>query len=163
MAQYPPERVEQISGVPAHALRAAVDLIAGSKMLLSTCLQGVYQSNQATAAGVQVNNLNLLLGRIGRPGCGILQMNGQPTAQNTRESGADGDLPAFRNWDNPQHIEELARLWNVDASIIPHWAPPTHAMQIFRYCETGSIRMLWIQATNPAVSMCGLNEPAARE
>jgi hypothetical protein len=37
---------------------------------------------------------------IGRPGCGILQMNGQPTAQNTRETGADGDLPGFRNWAN---------------------------------------------------------------
>jgi ferredoxin-nitrate reductase len=58
-------------------------------------------------------------------------MNGQPTAQNTRETGADGDLPGFRNWDNEEHIEELARIWNVDASIIPHWAPPTHAMQIF--------------------------------
>ncbi len=45
---------------------------------------------------------------IGRPGCGILQMNGQPTAQNTRECGADGDLPGFRNWDNPAHVEQLA-------------------------------------------------------
>ena len=45
---------------------------------------------------------------LGRPGCGILQMNGQPTAQNTRECGADGDLPGFRNWENPEHIAELA-------------------------------------------------------
>ena len=28
-------------------------------------------------------------------------MNGQPTAQNNRECGADGDLPGFRNWENP--------------------------------------------------------------
>ena len=27
---------------------------------------------------------------------------------------------------------------------IPHWAPPTHAMQIFRYAEQGSIKLLWI-------------------
>src|SRR5947199_251363 len=93
---------------------------------------------------------------IGRPGCGLLQMNGEPTAQNTRETGADGDLPAFRNWDNPEHIKELASIWNVEASTIPHWAPPTHALQIFRYCEIGSIRLLWIQATNPAVSMPNL-------
>lgn len=26
-------------------------------------------------------------------------------------------------------------------------------MQIFRYCEQGSIKLLWISATNPAVSM----------
>ena len=130
-------------------------------MLVSTCLQGVYQSNQATAAAVQVNNINLILGRIGRPGCGILQMNGQPTAQNTRETGANGDLPGFRNWENPQHIDELARLWNVEPAIIPHRGPPTHALQIFRYCEIGSIRMLWIQATNPAVSLPNLGRVRA--
>jgi anaerobic selenocysteine-containing dehydrogenase len=90
---------------------------------------------------------------IGRPGCGVLQMNGQPTAQNTRECGADGDLPGFRNWSNQEHVEQLARLWNVDPLVIPHWAPPTHAMQIFRCVEQGSIRLLWVSATNPAVSM----------
>ncbi len=156
VGDYPPERGAAISGVPAQLIEAAARLIGDAKTLVSTCLQGIYQSNQATAAAVQVNNINLVRGMIGRPGCGILQMNGQPTAQNTRETGADGDLPGFRNWDNEEHITELARIWNVDASIIPHWAPPTHAMQIFRYCETGSIRMLWIQATNPAVSMPNL-------
>ena len=41
----------------------------------------------------------------------------------------------------------------MDPAIIPHWAPPTHALQIFRYAEQLSIRMLWIQCTNPAVSL----------
>jgi anaerobic selenocysteine-containing dehydrogenase len=154
--RYPVKRAAEISGVPVQQVEAAARLIGEAKSLVSTCLQGVYQSNQATAAAVQVNNINLIRGMVGRPGCGLLQMNGQPTAQNTREAGADGDLPAFRNWDNPKHIEDLAELWNVDAATIPHWAPPTHALQILRYCETGSIRMLWIQATNPAVSMPNL-------
>ena len=79
---------------------------------------------------------------IGRPGAGVLQMNGQPTAQNNRECGADGDLPGFRNWDNPAHVAaSWPTLWNVDAMTIPHWAPPTHAMQIFRYAETGLDRV----------------------
>ena len=51
---------------------------------------------------------------IGKPGCTVFQMNGQPTAQNTRETGADGDLTGMRNWQNPDHVAELARLWNVD-------------------------------------------------
>jgi anaerobic selenocysteine-containing dehydrogenase len=90
---------------------------------------------------------------IGRPGATVFQMNGQPTAQNTRETGADGTLPGFRNFENPAHVDDLAALWNVDPLTIPHWAPPTHAMQIFRYAEEGSIRFLWITATNPAVSL----------
>ena len=51
---------------------------------------------------------------IGKPGCGLLQMNGQPTSQNTRECGCDGEMPGFRNWENFRHIEDLARVWNVD-------------------------------------------------
>ena len=90
---------------------------------------------------------------IGKPGSGILQMNGQPTAQNTRETGCNGDLPGFRNWQNEAHVAELAQLWNVEPLQIPHWGPPTHAMEIFRYAEQGSIEFLWVIGTNPAVSL----------
>ena len=148
-----PEWAAAICGVPADGIREAARILGAHDRILSTCLQGVYQSHQATAAAVQVNNVNLLRGARGRPGAGILQMNGQPTAQNTRECGADGDLPGFRNWANDAHVQELAELWNVEPSTIPHHGPPTHAMQIFRYAETGSIRLLWISATNPAVSL----------
>jgi anaerobic selenocysteine-containing dehydrogenase len=150
---YPPERVAGICDVRAADVERAAELLGSSNRLLSTVLQGFYQSNQATAAACQVNNLHLLRGMIGRPGAGIYQMNGQPTAQNTRETGADGDLPGLRNWDNPEHIQRLAELWNVDPMTIPHWSPPTHAMQIWRYAEQGSIKLLWISATNPAVSL----------
>lgn len=153
VAAYTPETVQELSGVPASQLIAAAAVLANAKTLVSTVLQGFYQSMQATAASVQVNNIHLLRGLLGRPGCGIYQMNGQPTAQNTRETGADGDLPGFRNWSNEAHIQQLAELWNVDPAIIPHWAPPTHAMEIWRYAEQGSIKLLWISATNPAVSL----------
>jgi anaerobic selenocysteine-containing dehydrogenase len=153
VTEYPPEKAAQICGVPADQIREAARIIGESQRMLSTALQGFYQSMSATAASCQINNIHLLRGMLGKPGAGLLQMNGQPTAQNTRETGADGDLPAFRNWDNIEHIEQLAQLWNVDVMKIPHWAPPTHAMQIFRYAETGSINLLWVSATNPAVSL----------
>lgn len=150
---YTPEHVAGICAIEADDLRTAARIFGESDGVLSTVLQGFYQSHQATAASVAVYNLHLLRGMIGRPGAGVLQMNGQPTAQNNRECGADGDFPGFRNWDNPVHVQQLADAWNVDAMTIPHWAPPTHAMQIMSYAETGSIGFLWISATNPAVSM----------
>jgi ferredoxin-nitrate reductase len=148
-----PAWAAKVCDVPAGDITAAAELCGTTDALLATVLQGVYQSHQATAAAVQVNNLVLLRGMIGQPGCGVLQMNGQPTAQNTRECGANGDLPGFRNWENPQHVAELAELWNVEPEQIPHFGPPTHAMQIFRYAEQGSIQFLWISGTNPAVSL----------
>jgi ferredoxin-nitrate reductase len=153
VADYDPARVSGICGVPAEDIRAAARVIAESERLISTCLQGVYQSHQATTAACQVNNINLVRGMIGKPGCTVLQLNGQPTAQNTRETGADGDLTAMRNWQNPNHVAELAALWGVEPSRIPSWSPPTHIMQMMRYAESGSIRFLWVIGTNPAVSL----------
>jgi anaerobic selenocysteine-containing dehydrogenase len=150
---YSVDRAAEVCGVPAEDLREAARLIGASRRLMSTVLQGFYQSHQATAAAVQVNNIHIVRGMLGKPGCGILQMNGQPTAQNTREAGADGDLPAFRNWSNDDHVKDLAAVWNIDPMDIPHYTAPTHAMQIMRYVEDGSIRFLYVTATNPAVSM----------
>ena len=157
VARYPVERAAEICGVRADDIRAAIRLIGESERLVSTALQGVYQSHLATATACQINNIHLLRGMIGKPGCTVFQMNGQPTAQNTREAGADGDLMGLRNWQNVDHVAELARLWHVDVLDIPTWSPPTHAMQIFRYAEEGSIRFLWIIGTNPAMSLPDLS------
>ncbi|MGY1683213.1 molybdopterin-dependent oxidoreductase [Geodermatophilus sp. SYSU D01176] len=153
MKEYSPEVAAEVCDVPVERIREAARILGTARRLLSTVLQGFYQSHQATAAAVGVNNVNVIRGMLGRPGCGILQMNGQPTAQNTREAGADGDLPAFRNWSNDAHIQDLARVWNVDPVQIPHYSPPTHIMQQLRYMEEGSIRFLYVTATNPAVSL----------
>jgi anaerobic selenocysteine-containing dehydrogenase len=153
LQEYPLERAAAVCDVPLADLREAARLIGTAPRLLSTVLQGFYQSHQATAAAVQVNNIHLLRGMLGRPGCGLLQMNGQPSAENTRECGADGDLPAFRNWSNDRHVAELAAIWNLDPLDIPHYTAPTHALQMFRYAEEGSLRFLWVSATNPAVSL----------
>jgi anaerobic selenocysteine-containing dehydrogenase len=159
--EYDPRSVAEICGVEAKDVEAAAEVFGTADAVLSTVLQGFYQSHQATAASVGVDNLHLLRGMLGRPGAGILQMNGQPTAQNNREAGADGDLPGFRNWANETHVRELAELWDVDPMVIPHWAEPTHVMQMLRYIEQGSIGFLWVAGTNPAVSLPEL--PRVRE
>ncbi|HVV76687.1 MAG TPA: nitrate reductase [Mycobacteriales bacterium] len=150
---YPPERAAEVCGVDAGDIREAARIIGTSQKLVSTVLQGVYQSHQATAAAIQVNNLHLLRGMIGKPGCTVFQMNGQPTAENTRETGANGLLPVHLNWANDEHVAKLARHWNVDDLTIPHWGPSTHVMEMLRHAEQGSIEFLWVSATNPAVTL----------
>jgi ferredoxin-nitrate reductase len=151
--EYPPRRVAEITGVPVERLEAAAEIIGRAPTLVTTCLQGVYQSHQATAAAVQVNNINLVRGMIGKPGATVFQMNGQPTAQNTRECGANGELAAFLNWNNPKHVQRYASHFGLDETDVPHYAPPTHIMKMMRYAEEGSLRVLWIIGTNPAVSL----------
>jgi len=171
--KYPPQVVSEITGVPQEDIKRAADIIGQTPTLLSTALQGVYQSNQATGAACQINNINLLLGHYGRPGAGVLQvcartsisppvpadmlqMNGQPTAQNNREAGCDGEFPGFRNHGNPNHMKELADLWNIPEIQLPHWNEPTHIENMLKYMKEGSIEMLWISGTNPLVSLPNL-------
>lgn len=80
-------------------------------------------------------------------------MNGQPTAQNNRETGCDGEFPGFRNNSNPAHMQELADYWNVDVSTIPSWSDPIHIMSMLQMMEAGTIKMMWVNGTNPAVSL----------
>jgi anaerobic selenocysteine-containing dehydrogenase len=153
--------VSCITGVPEEDIIAAADILGRTKSLLSTALQGVYQSNQATASACAINNINLLLGHIGKPGSGIYQMNGQPTAQNNREAGCDGEYPGFRNFSNPDHMQALADLWNIDYIRVPHWNQPTHIENMLKFIADGSIEMFWINGTNPLVSLPNL--PMVRE
>lgn len=111
--------VEEITGVPVDKLKQAAEIIGITTSLLSTALQGVYQSNQATASACQINDINLLRGLIGKPGSGVLRMNGQPTAQNNREAGCNGEFPGFRNHENPNHIQQIADIWNIDTIAVP--------------------------------------------
>jgi ferredoxin-nitrate reductase len=151
VSAYTPERVESICGVPAAQLRTAADWIGRSKSTVTTCLQGVYQSNQATAAACAVNSMHLLMGKIGRPGCAPMQFAGQPSSMNTRETGADGTYPAYRNWEDQNHMRDLAKRWNVPVELLGKH--PVGAPEIFELCEKGYIKVLWNICTNPAVSM----------
>lgn len=156
VAEYDPETVSSITGVPVPELDQAARILGTTKSLVSTALQGVYQSNQATASACQINNINLLRGALGRAGSGVLQMNGQPTAQNNRETGCDGEFPGFRNHQNPRHMRELAEIWNVEPVTLPHWGQPTHVQNLLKYIEGGSVGMFWVSGTNPLVSLPNL-------
>ncbi|EED18049.1 periplasmic nitrate reductase, putative [Talaromyces stipitatus ATCC 10500] len=140
VSKYTPEYVEEITGVPPVQLKEAARIIGTTKSLLSTALQGI-------------NNINLLRGLIGKPGSGVLQMNGQPTAQNDREAGCDGEYPGFRNFQNPKHVQEIADAWNIGYMHVPHWAQPTHIETMLKHIEHGSIDIMWISGTNPLVSL----------
>jgi anaerobic selenocysteine-containing dehydrogenase len=151
VSRYPPERVEAICGVPAASLRQAAEWIGTSRTTVTTCLQGVYQSNQATAAACAINNMHLLMGKIGRPGCAPQQFAGQPSSMCTREAGADGTYPAYRNWEDQNHMRDLASRWNVPAEMLGK--QPVASPEIFELCELGYVKVLWNIGTNPAVSM----------
>src|SRR4051812_2972342 len=139
VAAYTPEKVERITGVSADVLKLAAEWIGTSRSTMSTCLQGVYQTNQATLAACTVNSMHLLMGKIGRPGSAPLQFAGQPSSMTTRETGANGTYPAYRNWDDPNHMRDLAKRWNVPVELLGK--KPVSAPEIFELCAEGHVKV----------------------
>ncbi|MFI9570909.1 molybdopterin oxidoreductase family protein [Microbispora rosea] len=158
---YPAKRAAEICAVPVARIEQAAEILGAAERLVSTVGPAFLGSNQATAAACQVNNVHLLRGMLGRPGAGLFQLGGPGC--DALEAGSAADLPGLRNWADPGHVRELADLWNVDPAVIPHWGPATHATQILRYAEEGSIGLLWITASDPAATMPGLDRILARE
>ena len=83
---------------------------------------------------------------IGRPGAGVFQMNGQPTAQNAREQVRTAICPASATGTTSTTSGSSPSCGTSTRPVIPHWAPPPYALQLFRYVEQGSISLLWIAA-----------------
>ncbi|MBX6382778.1 MAG: molybdopterin-dependent oxidoreductase [Microbispora sp.] len=158
---YPAKRAAEICGVPVSRIEQAAEILGAAERLVSTVSPHFLASNQATAAACQVNNVHLLRGMLGRPGAGLLQLGGPGC--DALVAGSAGDLPGLRNWADPGHVRELADLWNVDPAVIPHWGPATHATQILRYAEEGSIGLLWITASDPVATVPGLGRVLAGE
>ena len=74
--EWTPQQTTKLTGVSRADLEAAAEVLGSTETLVSTVLQGVYQSFEATATAVQVNNLHLVRGLIGKQGATVFQMNG---------------------------------------------------------------------------------------
>ena len=158
-SEYPPERVAEICGISAQDLQTAVQWIGSTERMVSTVLQGFYQSVQATAASSLVNTVHLLRGAIGKRGSGPLLMAGQPSAMCNREAGAGGTFPAYRNPLNPHHMKDLCELWNINFEDF-HPEAPKDILTMMEIAERGELEFLWVIGTNPIVSLPDQNRTA---
>ncbi|RFB13542.1 nitrate reductase [Bacillus sp. HNG] len=152
-----PEITSQITGIPVEKIKLAASHLGKTTTLVSTTLQGAFQSADATSACVAVNNLHLIRGLIGKPGCGPLHMAGQPSSSANRTVGGVGTYPGQRNPSNPKHIDEMARLWNVDPSML-EIGPEKGIEEIVNLMEQRKIGLFWNIFTNPMVSLPNRNQ-----
>ncbi|AKJ29946.1 nitrate reductase [Caldimonas brevitalea] len=148
---YDPRRVAAVCGLDEAALAQAAQWFGEAGSVLSLYCQGLNQSSSGTAKNAALINLHLATGQIGRPGAGPFSLTGQPNAMGGREVGGLANLlSAHRDLANPEHRDEVARLWGVRD--VPA-APGKTAVEMFEAAADGAIKALWISCTNPAQSL----------
>jgi ferredoxin-nitrate reductase len=149
---YTPEFVARRCGISIEDLELAAKYWAESQRVLSIWSMGVNQSTQGTAKVQCIINLHLLTAQIGKEGAGPFSLTGQPNAMGGREAGGLAHLlPGYRSVTNPEHRAELESFWKLPSGHISPQVGRT-AWDIIRGLEANEVDLLWIAATNPAVS-----------
>ncbi len=158
---YSPERVAETCGISIADLEQAARYWARSERVLSLWAMGVNQSSEGTAKVRTLINLHLMTGNIGKPGAGPFSLTGQPNAMGGRESGGMSHLlPGYRSVKNPQHRAEVEQFWGLPAGQVSPTVGRT-AWDIITGLEQNDVGVLWIVATNPAVSLPDLERSKA--
>tara|TARA_R110002050_G_scaffold275455_1_gene420205 strand:- start:14269 stop:16554 length:2286 start_codon:yes stop_codon:yes gene_type:complete len=154
LEDYSPEKVEKISGVSAKDIKYMAAYYGDpNKKVMSLWCMGMNQHTRGTWINNLVYNIHLLTGKISEPGNSPFSLTGQPSACGTvREVGTLTHKLPHGVVMNEEHRKHAAEIWDVPVENIDP-KPTYHTVEMFRALDRGEIKFMWIQVTNPMVTM----------
>ncbi len=154
LKDYAPEKVEALTGVSAKDLRFLASLYGdANRKVMSFWCMGFNQHTRGTWINNLIYNIHLLAGKISTPGNSPFSLTGQPSACGTvREVGTLTHKLPHGVVMSKKARKLAAKIWNVPLKRIPP-KPTHHTVSMFRALDRGDIRFMWIQVTNPMVTM----------
>jgi len=157
LEEYAPERVQDLTGVPAAQIRWLASLYGDrARKVMSFWGRGVNQHTRGTWLNNLLYNIHLLVGKVASPGNSPFSLSGQASAcGSVREVGALAHALPHGVVSNAADRERAAAIWGVPAANIDP-TPGLDAVSLFRALERGAVRFLWIQGSNPMVTLPNL-------
>lgn len=153
LADYPPARVAEITGLAEEDIRTAARWISEAGEWMTLWTMGLNQSTQGTWHTNAICNLHLATGAICRTGSGPFSLTGQPNAMGGREMGYMGPgLPGQRAVFSAADRALTEELWGLDPGAIRAEAG-TGTIDMFRAMADGDIKAAWVICTNPVASV----------
>ncbi|HSO90048.1 MAG TPA: molybdopterin-dependent oxidoreductase, partial [Arthrobacter sp.] len=142
LGDYPPERVAEISGVPAQDLVRAALMYGQSLAPAIFYGLGVTEHLHGTDGVRTLSNLALLRGAVGPgSGGGVNPLRGQNNVQGASDMGALPDLlPGYQKVIDPEARSRFAVAWRT--SMPPR--PGLRIPQMFEAARGGSLKALWV-------------------
>jgi nitrate reductase NapA len=159
LADYAPEKVSEITGVAEAQIRALAGIYGDrSRGTVSLWCMGVNQHTRGTWMNNLITDLHLITGKICKPGSNPFSLTGQPSACGTaREVGTlSNRLPADMLVTVPEHRAKAEQIWGLPPDTI-NPKPGFHTVDMFRALVRGDVKTMWIQTTNPWVTLPNLN------
>lgn len=137
-----PEAMAEVTGVPAHALRAAARLYATGGNAAIYYGLGVTEHAQGSTTVMGIANLAMATGNVGRLGVGVNPLRGQNNVQGACDMGSfPHELPGYRHISDTTVRTQFEDAWGVTLDPepglrIPNMLDAAHAGTFMGlYCE----------------------------
>ncbi|MCZ0921878.1 nitrate reductase [Vibrio diabolicus] len=137
-------------GISEEKLTTFFQWFAQSPTAITLFCQGVNQAENGVDKGNAIINAHLATGKIAKSGCGPFSITGQPNAMGGREVGGLANQLAVHRAFDADSIKQVQAFWDSPEIATK---PGLKAVELFEAVERGEIKVLWIMATNPVVSV----------
>ncbi|MFH4572567.1 molybdopterin-dependent oxidoreductase [Vibrio diabolicus] len=137
-------------GISEEKLTTFFQWFAQSPTAITLFCQGVNQAENGVDKGNAIINAHLASGKIAKSGCGPFSITGQPNAMGGREVGGLANQLAVHRAFDSESIKQVQAFWDSPEIATQ---PGLKAVELFEAVERGGIKVLWIMATNPVVSL----------
>ncbi len=150
LADFTPEAMAGICGIPAETLRDVARVFAGAKSAMIFWGMGVSQHIHGTDNARCLISLALMTGQVGRPGAGLHPLRGQNNVQGASDAGMiPMFLPDYQPVGDPGVRDTFQEIWQ-DGQINPDKG--LTVTEILDAVHTGDIHGMYILGENPAMS-----------
>jgi anaerobic selenocysteine-containing dehydrogenase len=146
---YAPAAVADQTGLSVEAIEALAQTVSEKGKRVSWWwTMGVNQSHEGVRTAQAIINLCLITGNIGKPGTGPNSVTGQCNAMGSRLFSNTTSLVGGHDFANETHREKVATGLGIPLENISSDTSLAYD-QILAAAEAGTIKALWIVATNP--------------
>jgi formate dehydrogenase major subunit len=155
VAEFTPERVEEVTGVPHEEIVSAAETIAAADTCVFGWTLGLTEHSHGTENVIAMANLAAVTGNLGKPGAGVSPFRGQNNVQ-----GGGGDMgplpdnfPGYQDIADDEVRAKFEDAW--DCEISPEYG--YYTTQMFLAADEGDVRGMYIIGENAALSEPGVN------
>jgi len=149
VANYSPEAMAPVCGIPAETIKIVARLYAKSKSAMILWGMGISQHIHGTDNARCLIALCMMTGQIGRPGTGLHPLRGQNNVQGASDSGLIPMFyPDYQRVNSDESRTRFEKLWGMPLD--PQ--PGLTVVEIMDAVHEGKIRGMYIMGENPAMS-----------
>src|SRR6266480_1834777 len=156
VADYPPERAEQITGVPADVIRRVARAWGEAKAGIIFWGMGISQHTTGTDNAPCLIAMTAITGNVGRTGSGLHPLRGQNNVQGASDMGLIPMFyPDYKKADDPDIRDRFERAWDTTDLDPKRGLTVT---EIIGSVLKGGVRGMYMLGENPFLSDPNINK-----